>query len=47
VVLAAWRGEHGGTDPVGAYRLFVQAGLAEPSDSPFRDAFGGWALGSA
>lgn len=47
VLLAAWRGEHGGTDPVGDYRLFVEAGLAEPPASPFRDAFGGWVLGSA
>jgi putative transposase len=44
-LLAAWRGEHGGADPAAAYRRFTEAGLTEPS--PFREAFGGWALGSA
>jgi putative transposase len=46
-MLDAWQGEHGGQDPAGAYRRFINAGLAEPPPSPFREAFGGWALGSA
>ena len=45
-LLDAWRGEHGGADPADAYRRFTEAGLAEPPPSPFREAFGGWALGS-
>ncbi len=45
-VLAARRGEFGGDDPAMSYRRFVEAGLADPPPSPFRDAFDGWALGS-
>ena len=45
-LLAAWRGEFGGAKATAAYRRFVEAGLAEPLPSPFRDAFGGWVLGS-
>ncbi len=45
-LLEAWRGEHGGTDPSDAYRRFVEDGLDHPPPSPFREAFGGWALGS-
>jgi len=46
-LLRAWRGEYGGKDPAAAYRRFVEAGLAQPPSSPFREAFGGWVLGSA
>ncbi|MGE3819585.1 MAG: transposase [Isosphaeraceae bacterium] len=46
-LLAAWNGEFGGSDPVAAYARFVEAGLAEPPPSPFRETFGGWVLGSA
>ncbi|HKM53749.1 MAG TPA: hypothetical protein VJY33_10085 [Isosphaeraceae bacterium] len=46
VLLSAWRGEHGGSDPARAYRRFVEAGLRNPPPSPFREAFGGWVLGS-
>jgi hypothetical protein len=46
-LLAAWQGEHGGRDARSAYRRFVEAGLADPPSSPFREAFGGWVLGSA
>jgi REP element-mobilizing transposase RayT len=45
-LLAAWRGEWGGTDAAEAYRGFVEAGLSNPPPSPFRDTFGGWVLGS-
>lgn len=45
-LLAAWQGEYGGAVPEQAYRRFVEAGLAEPPTSPFREAFGGWVLGS-
>jgi REP element-mobilizing transposase RayT len=45
-LLAAWRGEWGGEDPARAYRRFVEAGLRAPPPSPFREAFGGWVLGS-
>ncbi len=40
-LLGAWRGEHGGANPAAAYRAFVEAGVAEPPGSPFREAFGG------
>lgn len=46
-LLAAWRGEWGGADGVEAYRGFVEAGLIDPPQSPFRDTFGGWVLGSS
>lgn len=46
-LLAAWTGEFGEGDPATAYARFVAAGLAAPPPSPFREAFGGWILGSA
>ena len=45
-LLAAWRGDYGGTDAAVAYVRSVEAGMAEPPPSPFREAFGGWILGS-
>lgn len=45
-MLAAWQGEQGGRDARRAYVRFVEAGLADPPPSPFREAFGGWILGS-
>jgi hypothetical protein len=34
-LLTAWRGEHGGTDPIVAYRKFTGAGLSEPPPPPY------------
>ena len=45
-LLAAWNGDHGGRDARQAYVRFVERGLADPPPWPFRDAFGGWVLGS-
>jgi putative transposase len=45
-LLNAWGGEYGGKNPAAAYRRFVEAGIAQPPASPFREAFGGWVLGS-
>jgi len=45
-LLCAWQGEMGGNDAEAAYRRFVQQGLTEPPESPFRDATQGWLLGS-
>ena len=45
-LLRAWNGEYGGSDPAAAYREFGGSGVAEPPPSPFREAFGGWVLGS-
>jgi len=45
-LLAAWRGDQGGRDARGAYVRFVDEGLDDPPRSPFREAFGGWVLGS-
>ena len=46
-VLAAWHGDWGGSDVVTAYRNYVEAGLTDPPESPFRQTFGGWVLGSS
>jgi REP element-mobilizing transposase RayT len=47
-LLAAWRSDAGvdGSDAAAAYIGFVEAGLVTPPSSPFREAFGGWILGS-
>jgi REP element-mobilizing transposase RayT len=45
-LLEAWHGERGGRDPRRGYVRFVESGLADPPASPFREAFGGWMLGS-
>ena len=45
-LLAAWRGDQGGRDARRAYVRFVEAGLVDPPPPPFREAFGGWVLGS-
>jgi hypothetical protein len=47
-LLAAWRGDRGtaGQDAATAYIRFLEAGLDTPPSSPFREAFGGWILGS-
>ena len=37
----------GGSNPAGAYRRFVTAGLTEPPESPWKQAHHGWILGSA
>jgi putative transposase len=44
-LLAAWQGDHGKSVAT-AYVRFVEAGLSTPPASPFREAFGGWILGS-
>ncbi len=45
-LLAAWQGDQRGQDARRAYVRFVERGLNDPPPSPFRDAFGGWVLGS-
>ena len=45
-LLASWEGEFGGSDAAAAYRRYVTAGLAEPPQSPWREAYQGWVLGS-
>jgi putative transposase len=45
-LLAARQGDHGGRNARQAYRRFVERGVDDPPTSPFRDAFGGWVLGS-
>ena len=47
-LLASWAGEFGGSgsDAAGTYRRYVTAGLAEPPESPWREAYQGWVLGS-
>jgi REP element-mobilizing transposase RayT len=45
-MFAAWHGDRGGRNPRAAYIRFVEAGLTNPPPPPFREAFGGWILGS-
>jgi hypothetical protein len=45
-LLASWTGAFGGSDAAGAYRRYVTAGLLDPPDSPWKDAYHGWILGS-
>lgn len=45
-LLASWAGEFGGSDPAGAYRRYVTAGLSEPPASPWSEAHHGRVLGS-
>ncbi len=44
-LLASWGGEFGRSDPAGAYRRYVTAGLPEPPAPPWTKAHHGWALG--
>ena len=46
IVLSAWQGGMGGSDPAAAYRRFVQQGVELPPESPFQQAAHGWLLGS-
>ena len=46
VVYSAWQGEMGGRSAAAAYRGFVEQGLVEPPESPFRHAADGRLLGS-
>ena len=45
-LLASWTSAFGGSDPTGAYRRYVTAGLSDPPESPWKDAYHGWVLGS-
>jgi hypothetical protein len=45
-LLASWGGAFGGPDPAGAYRRYVTAGMSEPPESPWKEAYHGWILGS-
>ena len=45
-LLASWGGAFGGSDSAGAYRQYVTAGLSDPPESPWKEAYHGWILGS-
>ena len=47
-LLASWAGEFGGSgsEPAAAYRRYVIAGLSQPPESPWSEAYHGWILGS-
>jgi putative transposase len=45
-VLTSSVGASGGPNPAGAYRRYVTAGLSEPPESPWKEAYHGWILGS-
>jgi hypothetical protein len=45
-LLGAWQGAWGGKDARTAYVRFVEAGIEDPPRPPFRQAVGGWILGS-
>ena len=46
MVLEAWQGGSGGSDPAAAYRRYVEQGLKIPPENPFAKAAHGWLLGS-
>jgi len=46
LVLDAWQGIRGGSQPAVAYRRYVEQGLAEPPANPLAAAAHGWLLGS-
>ena len=46
VLLDAWQGGTGGSEPAAAYRRYVLQGVALPPESPFKEAKHGWLLGS-
>ncbi len=45
-LLASWGGAFGGSDPAGDYRRYVTAGLSDLPESPWKEAYDGWILGS-
>jgi len=45
VLLDAWQGEMGGSDPSPAYRRYVEQGVISPPENPFSKAAYGWLLG--
>jgi putative transposase len=47
-LLASWAGEFGGSgsDATTTYRRYVTAGLSQPPESPWADAYHGWIVGS-
>jgi REP element-mobilizing transposase RayT len=45
-LLASMGSAFGGRDVTGAYRRYVTAGLSEPPESPWKEAYHGWILGS-
>jgi putative transposase len=45
LVLAAWQGGSGGSNPAAAYRRYVEQGLQRPPKNPLAGAAHGWLLG--
>ena len=45
-LLASWGGAFGGSDRAGDYRRYVTAGLSDLPESPWKEAYHGWILGS-
>ena len=45
LVLDAWQGECGGSNPAAAYRRYVEQGLKQPPENPLASAAHGWLLG--
>ena len=46
LVLDAWQGRSGGSNPAVAYRRHAEQGLARPPKNPLAEAAHGWLLGS-
>ena len=46
VLLSAWQGDSGGTGPGAGVSAVRRGGARIPPPSPFREAIGGWVLGS-
>jgi len=45
ILLEAWQGGSGGSNPAAAYRRYVEHGLKAPPENPFKQAAHGWLLG--
>jgi hypothetical protein len=45
ILLEAWQGGSGGSNPAAAYRRYVEQGLKAPPENPFKKAAHGWLLG--
>ncbi len=45
ILLEAWQGGSGGSNPAAAYRRYVEQGLKTPPENPFKKGAHGWLLG--
>lgn len=46
LLLDSWQAEYGGTEPVSAYRRYVERELRQPTANPLKSALEDWVIGS-